>query len=173
MTKNQLDNIIGFCFNFHPQNGINLDSCSPDYLLEKWNKFIGAKPFDVEHLKLVYLKEDYKAFIKYRNGLCLPLGCTKKELSEVFDRMDWVNRWGEKGYNEVKEVIGIIQKLESKPLQVWKISELVDLFNDYIKLGDINEEKYNHSHNLLKREMEEWINITENKREYKLIVLEV
>ena len=94
MTKEQLDNIIGFCFNFHPQNGINLDSSNGEYLLEKWNKFIGVKPYSVEHLSLVYLKEDYEEFKKYKSKayswghVSLPVGVEKKDLLDVYERMD-------------------------------------------------------------------------------------
>ena len=179
MTKEQLDNIIGFCFSFHPQLGNDLDSFDSSYLLEKWTKFIGVKPYNVEHLSLVYLKEDYEEFKKYKSKVfswghvSLPVGVEKKDLLDVYERMDWVNKWGEKGYNEVKEIIDIISRLGEKGIYDWTVQEIIGLFSDYVKIEQVSKEPYNHLHTLVKREMDKWINTVENKRDYNLILLEV
>ena len=87
--------------------------------------------------------------------------------------MDWVNKWGEKGYNEVKEIIDIISRLGEKRIYDWTVQEIIGLFSDYVKIEQVSKEPYNHLHTLVKREMDKWINTVENKRDYNLILLEV
>ena len=55
MNKSQLNNLINFCFNFHSVMGVDPFYKSPDYILEKWNKYIGVKPI---HNKSFVTNED-------------------------------------------------------------------------------------------------------------------
>ncbi len=41
MNKTQIDNLIQFCFLFHPSFDCDWSKQSPDYIKEKWNKYIG------------------------------------------------------------------------------------------------------------------------------------
>lgn len=42
MTHKQLFSLSRFFFNFHKSSDINLHGLSPGYIIEKWNKYIGA-----------------------------------------------------------------------------------------------------------------------------------
>ena len=44
MTKNQIDNLINFCFHFHSSMGFRMkNDIDWEYVVEKWNKYIGTE----------------------------------------------------------------------------------------------------------------------------------
>jgi hypothetical protein len=150
MTKLQLDNLIQFCFLFHPQCDCDWKSQSPSYLLEKWNKYIGI---DVSHTDFdrSYLTNNTTTWIKFW---------------KVSDE-DWV---------KLKRVIRFIISLGEKPIistgkykTVWTLSELVDNFENQISpTNQIKTDSYNHAHELIRQEIKRWLETTENSREYSL-----
>ena len=148
MTKIQLDNLIHFCFLFHPSMDCNWKMQSPDYIKEKWNKYIGI---DVRNF------DDDKSYLTYSN-------------------IDWLKRWNvsNEDWIELKRVIRFIISLSDKPIlkyrDVWKPSELIENFENQIgPVSEITQVPYNHIHPLIKKEIDRWID--DNIREYNLSLL--
>jgi hypothetical protein len=121
---------------------------SPDYIKEKWNKYIGI---DVRNF------DDDKSYLTYSN-------------------IDWLKRWNvsNEDWIELKRVIRFIISLSDKPIlkyrDVWKPSELIENFENQIgPVSEITQVPYNHIHALIKKEIERWID--DNIREYNLSLL--
>lgn len=150
MTKSQLDNLIQFCFLFHPQCDCDWKSQSPSYILEKWDKYIGI---DVSHT------EYDKSYFTHNSTNWIKLWNVSNE--------DWI---------KLKRVIRFIVSLSEKPilsagkyLSVWTLSELVDNFENQIApVSQIAANQYNHTHELINQEITKWLETTENSREYRL-----
>jgi len=160
MTKGQLDNLIQFCFLFHPSCDCDWTMQTPDYLKEKWNKYIGIDVTNYENITY----------------------------SLMFDRSyftnnmtNWLKRWNvsNEDFSELKRVIRFITSLSEKPLlkagrykDVWTLSEIIENFENQISpVSEITQTPYNHIHALIKQEMEKWLDTTQNTREYNLSLL--
>ena len=149
MTKIQLDNLIQFCFLFHPSCDCDWKMQSPDYLIEKWNKYIGI---DVKHHDL-----DRSYF--------------------THNTINWLKTWNvsNEDWIELKRIIRFIISLSDKPIlkyrdKNWKPSELIENFENQIgPVSDITQIPYNHIHALIKIQIENWID--DNIREYNLSLL--
>ena len=151
MNKIQLDNLIHFCFLFHPSMDCNWKMQSPDYIKEKWNKYIGI---DVKHHDL-----DRSYF--------------------THNTINWLKRWqvSNEDWIELKRIIRFIVSLSEKPIlkagrykDVWTISEIIENFENQIApVNSITQIPYNHIHALIKIQIENWID--DNIREYNLSLL--
>ena len=148
MNKIQLDNLIHFCFLFHPSMDCNWKMQSPDYIKEKWNKYIGI---DVRNY------DDDKSYLTYSN-------------------INWLKTWNvsNEDWIELKRIIRFIISLSDKPIlkyrDVWKPSELIENFENQIgPVSEITQVPYNHIHALIKKEIDRWID--DNIREYNLSLL--
>lgn len=155
MEKNQLNNLIRFCFNFHRSMDCDWTMQHPSYILEKWNKYIGVKPNKLE----LYPSNDLT--------------------------IKWLKTWNvsNKDWEELKEIVTFIQVVNMRALVVsggnkgnrfiqWSPSELLDEFERLI--GDknkINKDEYKGLHELVDREVEYWLWQTDNKRDYNLNLL--
>jgi len=71
MTKNQIDNLINFCFHFHSSMGFRMKSYPVDvdwdYVVEKWSKYIGIEP--TPRIFTLILTIETKSFISGRMWL--------------------------------------------------------------------------------------------------------
>jgi hypothetical protein len=153
MTKTQLDNLIQFCFLFHPSFDCDWRKQSPDYLKEKWDKYIGI---DVKH--------DYFDKLYFTN-----------------DTSNWLKTWkvSNEDWIELKRVIRFIMSLSEKQMlsagkykNIWTLSEVIENFENQIApLEQIIDVPYNHTHALIKSEIEKWLSDTQNNREYQLSTL--
>lgn len=153
MTKIQLDNLIQFCFLFHPSFDCDWTKQSPDYLKEKWNKYIGINTYSDEFDKSYFTN----------------------------NTVEWLKRWNvsNEDWSELKRVIRFIISLSEKPMlssgkykNIWTLSEIVENFENQIsKVSDINKTPYNHTHSLINLEIQKWISITQNNRDYSLFLL--
>ena len=153
MTKSQLDNLIQFCFLFHPSCDCDWEKQSPDYIKEKWNKFIGVDVTNYEYDKSYFTN----------------------------NMVNWLKRWNvsNEDFAELKRVIRFITSLSEKPLikagrykDVWTLSEIIENFENQISpISEITQTPYNHTHSLIKSEIEKWLDITQNNREYSLSLL--
>jgi len=154
MNGDQINNIIGFAFNFHKQCDINWVKESPDYIIEKWNKYIGTEAisnlFDLESLSP-----------------------TTKQ---------WIKNWNvsDSKFHEMKEIVYLLNIINTKAILIpfnnlnirqCNLEDLIDEFSKVIDIEKVNKEFYNHQHALVRREVVKWLNIKENKRAYNLNLL--
>jgi hypothetical protein len=158
MNKTQLDNFIGFCFTIHTEMGNSLLDNDCEYIIEKWNKFIGVRPVD----KDVYNNQIINKWIE------------KWKVKQY--------QW-----DELKEVVDFLSILQSRPLytevqtwrnvnfNMWNLEELIDLFNNKtgLNINDIHNSKYYHIHDNIKEIINEWLERPVNIRTYKLLQLGV
>ena len=122
---------------------------SPDYIKEKWNKYIGI---DVKHHDL-----DRSYF--------------------THNTINWLKTWNvsDEDWIELKRIIRFIISLSDKPIlkyrdKNWKPSELIENFENQIgPVSEITQVPYNHIHALIKIQIENWID--DNIREYNLSLL--
>jgi hypothetical protein len=132
---------------------------SADYILEKWEKYIGVKP---KKIKLPTVNAINKNKHFYNEELTL-----------------WIGLWHRKTeYDDVKEIINFILLVNSRFFpedehhRRWSPTELVSAFRDNV--GDpnlINNEPYNHLHALIIRKVDSWLEDKEIYRDYKLNIL--
>jgi hypothetical protein len=123
---------------------------SPDYLKEKWNKYIGIDVTNNEYDKSYFTN----------------------------NMVNWLKRWNvsNEDFAELKRVIRFINSLSEKHIlgykNVWTLSEIIDNFENQIApVSEITQTPYNHTHALINQEIEKWINSTQNNREYSLSLL--
>jgi hypothetical protein len=142
MKNNQLINIIQFCFNFHIGMDTDWRKQSPDYIMEKWNSYIGKIPEN----KNIIFDDSINEWIK-----------------------DW--KINKKTWNEMKEIVKFLSLLNNKPILEWSFSEILDLFKQITGLSfeDINSNYQNGLHPIIYKQMVIWLNYKVNKRHYKLI----
>lgn len=154
MNKDQLDNFINFCFNFHIEMDNYFIDCDYKYIMEKWNKYISIEPIS-----------------------------NNKNLKKI-DFNEWVHKWkaDENQIFNIKEILAFLYELNKRPLigeniylPSWTLSELIESFEDItgLKIESINKNRYNGLHQLIRNRVEYWLDREVNKREYKLILLEV
>lgn len=150
MNKSQLDNFIRFCFNFHRDADNPFFGQSPDYIMEKWNKYIGIRPIK-----------------KY------PIEIVERTEYSFFNNMeDWISIWTPDLDFIPIEIIVFLSKLNNKSIGAWRVSSLVDAFEEStgIKISDISN-SYDNLHKLLVDFMEDWINHPVILRDYNLVLL--
>jgi hypothetical protein len=157
MYSNQIRNIIGFTFNFHQQCDMNWEMESLDYILEKWEKYIGTDTksnlFDLESLPL----------------------------RDKIKTQKWIYTWkiSDKEFSKVKEIIYLINRINYKALiysantdiRYWNLQDLIDEFSKAIDIEKVNKDLYNNNHEIIKNEIFKWLGKLENKRSYNLNLL--
>lgn len=144
MDRTKIDNLIKFSFNFHKDMGDYWYDQSPDYILEKWDKYIGVSPTK---------KKDDSTIDFY----------FKKWLKNDQWNID---------FDKLESVIVFLDSINKRSINYWTVSDLIRIFEECIgDVNDINEESYDSLHSLLKKEIVKWLNTTENKRDYKLNLL--
>ncbi len=152
MNESRLKNLINFSFLCYLLPIACIDSV---YIIEKWNKYIGTTPHKNGNLDLDKL-DTHNEFHQYL--------------------IEWVTLWGEKHYAEIKEILYFILLIRSvgsyqSPL---KLSKLVELFEKNIgSLQDVNDIEYINLHAVAQNTVQDWLNLKENQREYKLLLLEI
>lgn len=157
MDNKQLDNLIKFCFLFHTNLGSGeLIKISPDYLNEKYEKLIGIKPKENNNLLISNFYNPIDEILINRNLI------------------KWHNIWNRSyNYNELKEILFFLYKLNTRKIYNWSLFEIIQLFKEClgIDVKDINTVPYNHIHKILRNEIDKWVNLPINNREYKLNIV--
>lgn len=125
----------------------------PDYIKEKWNKYIGFTPNKLE----LYPQDD--------------------------KTVNWLKKWNvsNEDWEELKEVVNFIRVINTKSFVVspghgrykqWSPTELVEefekLIGDKVKIYNLEVSEL---HALVEKEIEYWIWQTDNKRDYNLNLL--
>jgi hypothetical protein len=155
-SKAQVDNLIQFCFLFHPSFDCDWTKQSPDYIKEKWNKYIGVDVTSTDFDKSYF----------------------------THNTIQWLKTWNVSNddWSELKRVIRFIISLSEKPMlvgrmgsqykRIWTLSEIIENFENQISpVTNITVNSYNNVHVLVKKEIEAWLSDTQNNREYNLSLL--
>jgi hypothetical protein len=169
MEKSQLNNLIKFCFLFHIENDNNWKSLNKDYILEKWNNYIGVMPVKNPSLSYKNIKDLYRNFLRNPDRVNNEMFKQIKNLENI---LYWAERWGIDKYDDVKEIIYFIIKLNEKKLKDSSISDFILIFEESIgSIKDINKVPYNNLHQLIRSYIDYWLEIPKNKRDYNLNIL--
>jgi hypothetical protein len=155
MTKEQLNNLIYFSFHFHETMDMKVLDCDKDYLIEKWDKYIGVKPKEVNIT--------YEYFLENKTYFHL-----------VIRR--WFEKWDKNGesWDELSPIINFINEINlldppGKFNNMMTPEKLTTLFDKHIGyLEEINKQEYNSLHSLINKQVVRWLNKPEINREYKL-----
>jgi hypothetical protein len=164
MNSKKLNNLIKFSFLFHDNMNKDISMSSSDYIIEKWNCYIGVKPKINNLLSYKKLNEknnlnEMDIFIK----------------NKINNR---VNRWGESDYNKIKEIFYFICIINYKSFNndeyMWLPMNLItefkknignpNLIKDEIDIGGI--------HPLIINEINYWYDYTEVKKDLIIITRE-
>ncbi len=134
----------------------------PEYIMEKWNKYIGVKPssdiiFNKEGVINQWIKKWY---------------VSDKQVDNMKNILEFIVRVNHKHF--------FIRGLEAdendssnhiKPNSVWFLSDLIELFEEVVGPSeDINTEFYNHLHPNVLNIITEWENSKTIKRDINLIL---
>lgn len=106
MNKNQIDNLVKFCFLVSNQKSVFVTH-SPSYILEKWDRYIGCQ-----------IRNNYE------------IDDTPKILS------DWIDRWGKDNFEKIKDVLYFIYFLEDVSWSITNIIELFNRFFNSEEIND-------------------------------------
>jgi len=159
MDRNQINNLVGFVFNFHIQCDVDWEKQDPSYIKEKWGKYIGT-----DTTSNFIVDEYYHLSRLLRN-----------------DKINkWLNIWkvSEKEFLEMKEIVYLLCVLNTKSIilpegsdKVWDLESLIEEFSKFTDIEKINKDLYNHQHAFVQREIVKWLNKPQNKRYYNLNLL--
>jgi hypothetical protein len=118
---------------------------SPDYVIEKWDKYIGIAPTFTPRLSNRYLS-----------------WCDLWKFTEINVR--------DSKY-QMSSIIEFIRFINTRGIFAWSLSELIDEFEKItgIDVCEIKTDRYNGLHDLIKIKVEEWKSKEINLREYKLL----
>lgn len=141
MDKSKLDNLINFSFNFHRCSDINFLYQSPDYIMEKWDKYIGIRP-DFNNI----------------NFNC----------NEEIKINEYYNIWGDSFIN--KKIILFIFRMNNSNFLPSNIIDIFEETTGIDK-SNITTDKYLHLHTNLIAFKNKWLETTVIKRDYKLNLL--
>lgn len=162
MTKAQLNNLISFCFTFHSCLGFervsrtnrDLQSASPHYIIEKWDRYIGLNVKNIKGDFDIDKDIDYKNFID-----------------------DYFAKWSIVCMpNNIKPILRFIEAINLKPFKsdlmyddIWSPSELLIEFEKYI--GDPNKitrQSYINLSNKTKCDIYKWLSYPEISKDYQI-----
>lgn len=155
MTKEQLNNLINFSFHFHEMMDMKILDCDKNYLVEKWDKYIGLKPKSI--ITYEYFTEN------------------KTYFHLVIRR--WFDRWDKDGdsWVDVSPIINFINEINlldpiGKFDKIMTPEDLINLFTKHIgDVNEINKVEYNSLHQLIKTRVNRWKD--KLKREYNLTLI--
>lgn len=169
MEKSQLDNLIKFCFLFHRENDNNWTFSNKDYIFEKWNSYIGVTPIKNPSLSYKNIKDSYRDFLRNPHKVNNEMF---EQVKTVENILGWAERWGIDKYDDIKEIIYFIIKVNEKKLKDLSISDFILIFEEWIgSVKDISKVPYNNLHQLIRLHIEDWLEIPDIRRDYNLNIL--
>jgi len=144
--QNKLKNLIYFTLNFHSQLDCELKNQSPEYIMEKWNKYIG---FEIQDNSKI-------------NG------------SQIIGKF-YLDRWGQSqyiSYDEFSTIYNYLEPISNYDLSELRLEMIVDYFRKFVgDLEMINADIYNNLHPLKLEAVNKWLEIPQNKRYLRLMTL--
>jgi len=172
MITTQAKNLVNFSILMHNcvinnnTNEATMLGYDPEYIMEKWNKYIGVIPTQ---------------------------NINKDNLTKLSVIDKWIKRWhvSDEQVDNMKNILMFIIKVNNKhfflrglevdendpsnhikPNSVWFLSDLVELFEEVVgPADDINTELYNHLHPIVAKVITEWENSKLVRRDNNLTLL--
>ena len=166
IDKNQIDNLIRFCYTFHKSHN-NFIMCDPSYIKEKWDRYIGFRPKPIDYDKNLEFMLD-PSVIQWREKW----NVNDHIYIEMKDIINFIIRVNEKHFT-IRGMF-IINDGEFMPLSplVWLPSDLLLLFEELVGSPErINKYLYNHLHPNLVKVLDTWKKETLIGRDYQLCLL--
>ena len=167
MIKTQAKNLVNFSILMHNciTNEPTFLGYDPEYIMEKWDKYIGVKP-TIENTLI---------------------------LNNINPINKWIERWhvSDEQVESMRNILTFILKVNHKhffirgfdadendpsnhikPNSVWFLSDLIELFEEVVgPAEDINKELYNHLHPNVAEVITDWENSKLVRRDNNLTLL--
>jgi hypothetical protein len=144
--KNKIDNLVRYSLFCHKVMDVDMLGNSPDYIIEKWTKFIGFKPTkDSNYYSQV--RNDTR-YIKYKN------------------------RWNlsDSDFDDIAYIMAFTYAINDYGIK--NVSSLIDMFqSNFGSIYNINDVLYNGMHTLLVKAVDDWINNANIISDYDLCQL--
>lgn len=158
MNKIQLDNLIRFNTIFVDGiSGADILNHNDEYILEKWDKYIGIYNF----------KDIY--FDLETDLIGLNISIPKEKVNIPSKMIEWKELWGEERYKNVKNILYYI--LVTKVYGLLP-SVMVENFEKIVgNVDDINKYPGPRLHALVEMEIDRILKINKYKRDYELNIL--
>jgi hypothetical protein len=138
MNKNQIDNLLKFCFLMTDKTSVFILPHDISYIIEKWDRYIGCQ------IKNNFEIDDMPKIISH-----------------------WINIWGKENFEKIKDILYFIYFLDDIEF-VWSVTNIIGLFNRFFNSEEINDSKTNGLHTILSNYIDHWLNFKEINRDYKL-----
>ena len=144
--KNKIDNLVRYTLFCHKTMYVDMLGNSPDYIIEKWTKFIGFKPSkDSNYYSQV---SNDTRYIKYKN------------------------RWNlsDSDFDDISYIMAFTYVINDYGIK--NVSSLIDMFqSNFGSIYNINDVLYNGVHTLLVKAVDDWINNANIRPDYDLCQL--
>ena len=156
--------------------GVLTANCSPDYIIEKWNRYIGVVP--IKNDKIPSFSDIMENRHLYSETLKLWIDTWKVKNWKVSIKSADHNDESYH-YDNLKEILNFILIVNSKGFSNdidyvnWIPSELIETFEKHIgSVKGINDDKYQNLHEVIMRKIhDEWLSSDQVYRDYKLCLL--
>lgn len=128
MSKEKIDNFIEFCWLFTSDYSNIWSRSSPDYIWEKWNKYIGLIPKEIE----------------FKKNQSILDWCGKFKVSE-------------EDYLKIKNVVYFLYEItDNTPPEKFYLNYLISKLYECtgLTIYDINTSRYKNIHPILKKRLE-------------------
>lgn len=167
MIKTQAKNLVNFSILMHNSLENGIMGYDPEYIMEKWNKYIGVTPIqNVNKDELAKLKNSLFNWIKRCRVSDEQVYNMKNMLMFIIkvNNKHFYTRGFEADENDPSNHI--------KPNSVWFLSDLIELFEEVVgPAEDINKELYNHLHPNVAKVITDWENSKLVRRDNNLTLL--
>lgn len=163
MNKIQLDNLIRFNTIFVDGiSGGDILNHNDEYILEKWDKYIGIYNFKEDVSSFDISETSYYTVL---NGVSIPIN----KVNIRSKMLKWKELWGDKKYESVKNILYYILVTKADGLLP---SVIIENFEKIVgSVDDINTYPGPKLHTLVEMEIDRILKVNKYKRDYELNIL--
>lgn len=159
MREIKIKNLVNFWFLTRYSN---LENTSPDYLLEKWSKYIGVQKF-----------KNNLEFKTRGNMVSIIMTIGEDDMFNLESLEKWKRRWYIKNDDELLINIYLFTTINKSKID-WTLSEIIEIFEKNVaKIDDINGSEYVNLHKVISNIVDEWFLVPVNNRDFKLEILNI
>lgn len=156
MREIKIKNLVNFWFLIWYSD---LKDMSPDYIMEKWSKYIGI---DIEKINIFDLSKN--TWVNEVDNLSF------FSISGSFE--NWVSKWSVDNPEKYKNIFIFLSLIHSNGFLT--LSEIIEAFEENIdKVDEINDVLYGNLHPLISSKIEKWLLLPVNNRDFRLEILNI